>query len=218
MKILAIDTTSETGSAVIRDSGRTLAEVRPEGSLHHSQNVFKTVERVLAESGIALDAIDVFAAARGPGSFTGLRIGMSAVEGFAFATGKKTAGISTLSALAWAAGHSDRTIATVLDAGRGEIYGAAYRRQGQELIEEASPAVLQPAEWVGEFRGRTILFCGPGVSLIDSAVTDDPNWDTCPVPAHLAGPIAEMIEAGHHEAFEPLYVRPTSAEVNRLKR
>src|SRR5207302_6564780 len=95
----------------------------------------------------------VFAAARGPGSFTGLRVGIAAMEGFEAAHQKRGAGISTLEALAWKTGICDGLIAPMIDARRGDIYGAVYRRtrNGEvfdTLIEEHPPVVLKPAQWL----------------------------------------------------------------------
>src|SRR5688572_13636409 len=133
MRILAVDTSSERGSVCVMDSGQVLGEIRLACSVQHSERLFRSVESRFDYVPFTLADIDLFVAARGPGSFTGLRLGLAAMEGFAAAHGKPGAGVSTLEALAWKSGPSGvegRVIAPVIDARRGEVYGGLYRREG----------------------------------------------------------------------------------------
>ena len=142
MTILALDTTSEFGSLAIRSGGRTVVETTihaPEGFSHL---LFPAIERLLADAGVRLADIDCFAAAAGPGSFTGVRIGLSAVKGLAAATGKPVAGISNLRALS-AFGNS-LLRAVTLDARRGDVYAAVYDTDLEPVMPEA---VLRLDAW-----------------------------------------------------------------------
>lgn len=124
MNILAIDTTSEHGSVALRSNGQAVFELEihsPDGFAHV---IYQSIEQVLKYTETALGEIDCFATASGPGSFTGVRVGLSAVKGLAEATGKRTIGISNLEALA--SYGSSPLRAVVLDARRGEVYAAVY--------------------------------------------------------------------------------------------
>src|SRR6185503_17253971 len=145
--ILAVDTSSERGSVCIMDMGQVLGEIRLACSVQHSERLFRSIDFLFNYVPFALADIELFVAARGPGSFTGLRLGLAAMEGFAAAHGKPGAGVSTLEALAWKAGIQDQVIASTIDARRGEVYGGLYRRKGDALTELQPPAVMKPDEW-----------------------------------------------------------------------
>jgi tRNA threonylcarbamoyladenosine biosynthesis protein TsaB len=134
MTILALDTTSEFGSIAVLRSGNLLAEGHlhsPDGFAHV---LFDELARVLQRAGCKLAEIDCFAVANGPGSFTGVRVGLTAIKGLAEASDKPVAAISNLRALA-AAGREDRRVA-LLDARRGEVYAAVYNSSLQIIEPE----------------------------------------------------------------------------------
>src|ERR1051326_8762913 len=124
MRVLGIDTSSERGSICVLDNGEVAGEVRLASSIQHSERLFASIEFVFRFLPFGLHDIDLFVAARGPGSFTGLRVGLAATEGFVTAFGKHGCGVSTLEALAWNAGVTGTLIAPTIDARRGEVYGA----------------------------------------------------------------------------------------------
>src|SRR5215510_422492 len=124
MRVLAVDTSSERGSVCATADQEVLGEVRLASSVQYSERLFRSIEFLFRYLPFQLSDIDLFVAARGPGSFTGLRVGLAAMEAFAFAYGKGGAGVSTLEALAWKAGIRDVLIAPTVDARRGEVYGA----------------------------------------------------------------------------------------------
>src|SRR5258706_559475 len=149
MRVLAVDTSSDRGSVCVTNDRDVVGEIRLASSVQYSERLFRSVEFLFQHVGFLLSDIDVFIAARGPGSFTGLRVGLAAMEAFAAAHGKPGAGISTLEALAWKTGFRDVLIAPTIDARRGDIYGALYRRSGgnsdfDTLVEERPPVVLKP--------------------------------------------------------------------------
>lgn len=122
--LLAIDTTSEFGSLALADGGRVLEEVAldsPDGFAHI---LFPEIERLLARHGAKITDIEGFASAAGPGSFTGVRVGLTAAKGLAEAAGRKVVAVSNLQALAWFGTRPLR--APIIDARRGEIFGAVY--------------------------------------------------------------------------------------------
>ena len=132
MLVLAVDTSSERGSVCVTDRGEVLGEIRLASSIQHSERLFRSIEFLFEYLPFALKDIDIFAAARGPGSFTGLRVGIAAMEGFVAAHGKQGAGVTTLEALAWKTGIHDTLIAPMIDARRGDVYAAVYRRKHTE--------------------------------------------------------------------------------------
>lgn len=153
--ILSLDTTSEYGSLALTGGSGTVAEVAihaPEGFGHI---LFEEVAGLLARAGVKLADIACFAATSGPGSFTGVRVGLAAVKGLAEALNKPVVAVSNLQALAWFGTAPLR--ATVLDARRGEIYGAVY---------DARLALVQP-ETVMKQSAWTETLPASGAELVE---------------------------------------------------
>src|SRR5205809_6793647 len=120
MRVLAVDTSSDRGSVCVTDGHEILGEIRLASSVQYSERLFRSIEFLSKHLPFQLSEIDVFAAASGPGSFTGLRVGLAAMEGFVAANGKRGIGISTLKALAWKTGVYGALIAPAIDARRGD--------------------------------------------------------------------------------------------------
>ena len=211
MRILAVDTSSERGSVCITDNDSVLGEIRLASSVQHAERLFRSVEFLLESLPITLADIDLFVASRGPGSFTGLRVGLAAMDGFASAHGKPGAGVSTLEALAWKTGIEDELIASVVDARRGEIYGALYRRVLNQLVEERPPAVLPPDRWFASLPDSRVHMCGDGAMKYRSFI-DRPGWVFCNMDLYLAVTMAQLASTNRCGRLEPLYVRRTDAE------
>ena len=211
MRILAVDTSSERGSVCITSNGEVLGEIRLASSVQHAERLFRSVDFLLASLPVTLADITLFVAARGPGSFTGLRVGLAAMEGFASAHRKVGAGVSTLEALAWKTGIENEVIASVIDARRGEVYGGLYRRVSNRLVEERPAAVLKPEQWFASLPDSRIYFCGDGALKYRSFV-NRPDWRFCDMDLYLAVAMAQMASTIHCGPLEPLYVRRTDAE------
>jgi len=145
MTLLALDTTCEFGGLAVRSEGRTIAELTLQSHEGFAHLIFPAIENVLIQAGVGLEEIDCFAAASGPGSFTGVRVGLSAVKGLAEALGKKAIGVSNLRALASFGNLPMRAV--VLDARRGEVYGAVYN---SDLEPVAPEAVLKFSDWLAK--------------------------------------------------------------------
>ena len=215
MRILAVDTSSEHGSVCVAGDEEVLGEVRLAASLQHAERLFRSVEFLFQRLPFRLSDVDLFVAARGPGSFTGLRIGLAAMEGFAAAHGKPAAGVTTLEALAWKTGIEGTRIVPTIDARRGEVYGAVYYRIGKILIEEQSAAVLKPAEWFASLPRQPLVFCGSGAIRYRSELAGEPDWRIHPMDFYLASAIAELAGTSNCGPLQPLYVRRTEAEIAR---
>ena len=220
MRVLAVDTSSERGSVCVADGHDIFGEIRLASSIQYSERLFRSIEFLFRYLPFQLSEIDVFVAARGPGSFTGLRVGLAAMEAFVAAYGKRGVGITTLEALAWKAGVRHALIAPMIDARRGDIYGGLYRRTNwsagaDTLVEEQPPVVLKPAEWLASLSREPLIFCGDGASRYRSLIEQRPEWTIHAMDLYLASTIAEMAATPNSGPLAPLYVRKTDAEVAR---
>ena len=219
MRVLAVDTSSERGSVCVTDGGQILGEIRLASSVQYSERLFRSVEFIFRHLPFQLSDIDLFAAARGPGSFTGLRVGLAAMDAFAGAHHKRGAGVSTLEALAWKTGIHEVLIAPIIDARRGDIYAALYRRRiargesTETLVEERPPVVLKPAQWLTALPPEPVIFCGDGVYRYPSLIDGRPEWSIHSMDLYLASTIAELAAMPNSGPLAPLYVRKTDAEI-----
>jgi tRNA threonylcarbamoyladenosine biosynthesis protein TsaB len=134
LTILALDTTSEFGSVALRRGDQIVAERILHSADGFAHVLFQAISELLRTAYIALEEIDIFAAASGPGSFTGVRVGLAAVKGLAAAEGKRAYGISTLRALCCFATGDNR--AAILDARRGEVFAGIYNRNLHAVVPE----------------------------------------------------------------------------------
>lgn len=161
--ILSLDTATRTGSVALTRGTRLLALRADEEQTSHSNYLLQRVEEVLDEAGAALKEVELFAVANGPGSFTGLRIGLATVKSFAATLKRSCAGIPTLNAVAHAAGCSQKTLA-MIPAGRGEVFGQLLSVDEAGEVTPIGEAVHQPPlkllESVAHF--KRLKFAGEG--------------------------------------------------------
>jgi tRNA threonylcarbamoyladenosine biosynthesis protein TsaB len=212
-RILALDTTAELGSIALFDGERgSLIEVAlhsPEGFGHI---LFDRIGLLLEREGIGIGEIDCFAAASGPGSFTGVRIGLTAAKGLAEAAGKRVVAVSNLRALAWFGSGPLR--ATVLDARRGEIYGAVY---GADLEPAQPERVMKFPAWLEGLPDGEVEFIGANFAPFAPAL-EASRLRGAPVvgiSGTLAGAIARI---AHVEFAGGRAVDPAAADANYVRR
>jgi tRNA threonylcarbamoyladenosine biosynthesis protein TsaB len=167
MIVLAVDTASRSCGVAVVEDGAVLAELNDVSGQTHSRHLMTMVERAVAMSVGRLDRIDAYAVTRGPGSFTGLRIGISAAKGLAEAADKPLVGISSLAALAWQVFPADMLIVPMLDARRKEVYTVRYRREGDRLVPCGEEAALPPEAAVADIEG-TCLLVGDGATAYEA--------------------------------------------------
>jgi len=218
MRVLAVDTSSERGSVCVADRGEILGEIRLATSVQYSERLFRSISFLFDHLPFALSDIDLFAASRGPGSFTGLRVGLAAMDAFVAAHHKRGVGISTLEALSWKTGIRDALLAPTIDARRGDIYGALYRRVGgsdgsETLVEEGPPVVLKPAQWLASLPPEPLIFCGDGAYRYRALIEQQPLWTVHSMHLYLASTIADLAVMPNPGPLAPLYVRKTDAEI-----
>ena len=228
MRILGIETATKTGSvAIVTDSG-VIAEYTLNIELTHSERLMATVDRVIKDTGLAVSDLDGFAVSIGPGSFTGLRIGLSAVKGLAFVTNKPVAAVPTLKALAWNLPYAQYPICPLLDARKKEVYAAIYQNQDGSLTQ-AMPEATIPLKDLAEKIADKIVFTGEGANLFRNEIQSlfgeraffAPLSALVPSAASVAELGLMMLKAGgaaDADSLTPLYIRRPEAEVAWEKR
>lgn len=161
MLVLAVDTATESCSVAICQDHNLVAETTLTRKETHSRHLLGIIDETLRRAKLDLKCIDGFAVTRGPGSFTGLRIGMSTIKGLAFALGKPVVGVSSLQALAVPLAPMAKRIVAMIDARRGEVYAAGYRSDGQTVFLEGTEQVGNVRELINE-DGAATVFVGSG--------------------------------------------------------
>lgn len=163
MKILAVDSSSVTASVAITENGKVLAENFINNGLTHSQTLMPMVEKTINESGISVKDIDLFAITHGPGSFTGVRIGIASIKGMADALDKKCLPISTLEAIAEPLRNEDVIACAVMDARCNQVYTAIFNN-GERLCDDKAVLIDELGEELKQYDKR-IVFIGDGSVL-----------------------------------------------------
>jgi tRNA threonylcarbamoyladenosine biosynthesis protein TsaB len=148
LKLLSIDTASVTADVAVTEGDTLLSEITVARMETHSRHLMDMIDTALAMAGVSLQEMDGFSYTRGPGSFTGLRIGLSVIKGLAFSLGKPLVGVSCLDVLACQSMASDRLICAMMDARNKEVYCARYRYLEGKLLPVVPEAVLSPEEAV----------------------------------------------------------------------
>jgi len=211
--ILSIDTTSEFGSIALTERDSLVEEVLLHSDDGFGHILFPQIEKLLTRHGMTVSQMECFAAASGPGSFTGVRIGLAAAKGLAETCGRRVVAISNLRAIAFFG--QARLRATVLDARRGEVYGAVY----DDRLELAVPETVSKFQtWLETLPAGEVEFVSTDFSPFLSCV--DPDIPVITAPRALAGAIGRIawgeFEAG--KALDPAemdanYVRRSDAEL-----
>ena len=163
MRILSVDSSSVTASVAITENGKVLAENFINNGLTHSQTLMPMVEKTIQESGISVKDIDLFAITHGPGSFTGVRIGIASVKGMADALGKQCVAVSTLEAIAEPLKNEDVIACAVMDARCNQVYTAIFN-SGDRLCEDKAVLIDELGEELKRY-DKKIVFIGDGSVL-----------------------------------------------------
>ena len=164
MNILAIDTSALTATAAVLADDTLLGEISTTTKLTHSQTIMPMIDELLKKVSLDITDIDLFACSQGPGSFTGLRIGIGTIKGLSYGLGKEVVGVSTLEALAHNITFTDCIISPIMDARRGQVYNALYKYDNGTLKCEEEPRALSVEELCSEITEKTI-FVGDGVKV-----------------------------------------------------
>ena len=227
-RVLAIETATRVQAVALLD-GETLCEHRVQRvAYNHGSSLLRNVEEVLSNQDFDLDSIDLFAVGLGPGSFTGLRVGLATAKALSRAVERPIVGVSSLAALTYGPARAcpEATVVAAIDARRREVYAGAYRWEDKGLVEVLEDCAIAPADWIDHvsrgLRGDLIQV-GDGIDRYDVLREwDAPDLRT--FPGDLAPPSAVGVArlgrelaladgAADRVQLEPNYIRPSDARL-----
>jgi tRNA threonylcarbamoyladenosine biosynthesis protein TsaB len=228
MRVLGIETATPVCSVALADSDRVVAEYTLDVGVQHARRVLPMVQRVLEDAGMGPSDLDGVGVSAGPGSFTGLRIGMSSAKGLCLASGLSLLSVPTLEALALRVAVGGMATCSMLDARRGEVYAGVYQLDGKRLACLVPDAVLGVGDLLGRL-SRPVLFVGEGAVVYRDRILDVLEGEAHFVSGALNRPGAASVAllgirrlmAGEVEDLskaEPSYLRRSQAEWVREER
>ena len=230
MLTFGIDTCCAAATAAIINDDVLLAQTVINNGKTHSQKMMPQIEAMLSFVGIDPNEIDLYAAAVGPGSFTGVRIGVATAKAMAQAANKPCAAVSTLEALAFASKHFDGVICPILDARRSQVYNALFENENGELKRRCADRALALKELFCELEalGKNVLFMGDGTLVYKTEIKSRLGIRAFFAPKltnlNLAGAVAELGERDFlqgktvsYAELVPQYVRLSQAEQEKLR-
>lgn len=228
MRILAIDTSGPVAGCAVMVDGRVVHSISLNHGLTHSESIMPAVEDAMQGSGLTCADIDVFAAVAGPGSFTGVRIGVCAAKGFAHAVGKPCVAIHALEALAMNFCGFDGVVCPILDARRSQVYCAQFDvGSGMPVRIAEDDAVALDVLLERLPVDRKIMFCGDGIGVHEKTIREKLGDQALIAPANLrdlrADAVCVLAEAKQDEwvcahELRPVYLRAPQAERERNAR
>lgn len=232
MKVLAIDTSTMLGGvAIMDDLSGLIAEVRLNVSVAHSESLMTSIDNILRQARLTISEIDVFAITIGPGSFTGLRIGLSTTKGFSYATGKPIVSVPTLEAFAYNFPFSKYPVCTMLDARKKEVYAALFEWKDDGFVRLINEMSIKVDEFLGftketlsKLPDKRAIFAGDGallykdkiITFMDENAIFAPPEKMVPSPAnvaYLAIKKAMKKEFSEPISLVPFYIRRAEAEI-----
>ena len=230
MNLLAVDTSGPVaGVAVLRD-GEVAYEGAAVNRLTHSVNLMPMIEEALDRAGLDVSGIDYYVSVTGPGSFTGVRIGVSAVKGMAHGANKPCIGVDALEALAIGVCATDALICPIQDARAGQVYGAAFLPglppvRVVDNMAEKLPVFIEKA--LEKAEGRKLIFLGDGIKTYRKAIEETLGERALFAPAHMSylrpASVAVLADLHKEDAVDyltlmPVYLRAPQAERERARK
>lgn len=223
MKILAVDTATKSCSAAVIDGDSLLADLTTVDDQTHSRHLLNIIDTVMGRAGLKIAQVDGFAVSIGPGSFTGLRIGIASVKGLAFSLAKPVVGVSSLETLAFQCRQNPYLICPVLDARKQEVYFCHYRGRKGKLEKENQERVASPAEAIRGIR-EPCLFVGNGAKLYQELIStglgglahfaaEKQHTIQASAVARLSLPRFKRQETDDVHLLVPHYIRQSDAEL-----
>ena len=224
MKILALESSALAASAALCEDGKCVGVYLQNCGLTHSETLLPMAENLLKGCGWKLGDIDLIAVAHGPGSFTGVRIGVSTAKGLSWGADKPCCGVSTLESMAWQGAHlSGRLLCCTMDARRHQVYNALFRAEGDRLTRLTPDRALSLAELLPELTEAPVLI-GDG-SMVTGKAMDEAGmaYTLAPEPIRIQSAWGVSMAALHapKESWgepNPVYLRMSQAERDRLAR
>lgn len=233
MKILGIDTTATTASVGIWEDGSPVAAYAQNGTLTHSETMLHMVENCLRNAALTVDDVDILAVSAGPGSFTGVRIGVSLVKGLAFGKNKPCVAVSALEALAYnlaplGAFGTPFYICPVMDARRNQLYHALFLCEGECITRLCDDRLIDAKTLEGELSSlaHPIYFVGEGCRVTERVIDLPHAHEIAPSMRYQSGYSVAAVAAKIYEeaedkavftdlALQPTYLRASQAERER---
>ena len=224
MYVLGVETATRVGSVAVVSEEGLIGEYTLNVSLSHSERLLPAIDQLLQGMDIPFSDIDALAISLGPGSFTGLRIGVSTIKGLSFASEKPVVGIPTLDALAHNFYGSEIMICPMVDARKKEVFAALYRcNQADGLQKLTADLAIAPDKLLREL-DEEVIFLGYGSCVYRSLIKESLGSRAAFAPPHLNHPRAatvaflgmEELKKGTIQSIEkltPIYVRPSEAEL-----
>ncbi len=226
MLILAFESTAKAASVALLKDGKLLSQYTQCSGLTHSRTLLPMGEDMLKNAELSLRDVDLLAVAHGPGSFTGVRIGVSMVKGLAWASDKPCVGVSTLEAMAWHGLAAGGLICPVMDARRNQVYNALFRIENGRPVRltEDRPIALKDLAEELKTMGEQVFLVGDGAELSFRALTEQ-GIDCVLAPENLrmqdawgVAMAAQDKEPGNADTLLPVYLRLSQAERERQER
>jgi tRNA threonylcarbamoyladenosine biosynthesis protein TsaB len=225
MLVLGIETSTTQGGAALVGPAGLLSEYTLNVEVTHSERLLPAIDRMLSDAALGLEGLGGLAVAIGPGSFTGLRIGLSTVKGLAYATGLPVVGVPSLEALAWALPAARWPVCAVLDARKQEVYAALFAHEAGALRRLMPDRALTPDALCELIRTPT-LFIGDALAVYADRFAErlgdrfllPPAVSRGARPACVAALGRERLLQGERDdvdALVPRYLRPSEAELRR---
>ena len=226
MLILAFESSAKAASAALVKDGKLISQYSQCSGLTHSRTLLPMAEDMLKNAEMKLSDVDLIAVAHGPGSFTGIRIGVSMVKGLAWAAEKPCVGVSTLEALAWHGGACGAYVCPVMDARRNQVYNAIFKIENGRPVRITEDRPIALSELAEEIRaiGAPMFLVGDGAELTEKYLSE--QGLACTVaPENLRWQSAWGVamaamdkEAGDADSLLPVYLRLSQAERERNER
>ncbi len=226
MIILAIDTAETTACAGISDGDKLIGQSSLKAGLTHSETLMPMIEQLMKSAHLSYDDIDIFACTAGPGSFTGVRIGVSTVKGLAFGKSKPCIGLSATEALAYNFVAFNGIICPSMDARRNQLYNALFECRDGKITRLCGDRMISKDELAKEleedFSGKPIYICGGGSDILIEATKGNPNIKktpellkyqngfSCALCAYNS--FLENRNIYSDISLSPIYLRPSQAE------
>ena len=223
MNLLAIDTSTKNLSLAVTENGKVVKFRNVKLTRPLSSSIMPSIKKILNSAGITLSKLDGFAVGLGPGSFTGLRVGLSTIKGLAFATNKPVVGISSLDVLAMNIKGDHMQICTLCDAKRNLAYACLYEKKGSTL-KKKSDYVLERIDAILKKVKGEVIFIGDGVKLFRDEIQKMKNINPIFINGKYPLPQAQCLASLALEKFQkgkkndiaqlvPLYLYPAHCQV-----
>ncbi len=228
--VLALCSASRIASAALLEGDKVVVEHAATTSRQQAESLLPLVDRVLVDGGTTIESLGAIAVSLGPGSFTSLRIGVATVKGLVFGLDVPVIGISTLQALALAAGPGDAPVIAALDAQRGEVYAAAFdvTADGATPRDDLLPELVYTADELADRLAGPLRIVGEGAAIVGDRLRERLGSNAIALEPELAEASASHIgrlaalrlaagEGGDAASLAPRYVRRAEAEVTRTR-